>query len=187
MCYMTVSYNASGRTFNDADITPQHEYGLLLGTSPLTRDGRHNFHFANRIKATAELYNKGKIKKIIASGGDYRLKKDGSVRKYGCDEPKAMQDSLAKYGISAEDVILDYDGTRTLKSIVNAKDEYGIDSCILISQKYHNERALYLADYYGLNAVGYNAAPTPVFRNRVKNEVREIFARVKLFIDLFFS
>lgn len=98
-----------------------------------------------------------------------------------------MRDSLVKYGVPNEAISLDYDGTRTLNSIVKAKEVYGIDSCVIISQQYQNERAIYMADRYGLKAVGYNAAPSHNLKNRIKNKARELFARVKIFIDLLFG
>ena len=186
-CYGIVYLNASGRTYDNVDDVPAHEYGLLLATSPITPQGAHNFYFDNRIKATVELYRAGKIKKIIASGGNYSMDENGEFTKYGCDEPRAIRDSLMAKGIPSDAIILDYDGTRTIKSIVKAKDVYHLDSVILISQKYHNERTIWQADHYGLKAVGYNAAPSHIRRNRIKNTVREFFARVKLFIDLWFG
>ena len=178
LCYGLVSWNASGRTYEDVDDIPHNKYALLLATSPITRSGAHNFYFDNRIKSTEELYKAGKIDFIIASGGDYT--KD---HKFGCDEPAAIRDSLVARGIPEEKIILDYDGTRTLNSIVKAKQVYGVDSVTLISQKYHNERAIYLSDKNGIYAIGYNASPSHIRRNRIKNTVREIFARPKMFID----
>ena len=179
-CYWAVSSNAKGRTFDSVDEIPSREYGLLLATSPITPRGAHNFYFDNRIKSAVELYDVGKVKKIIASGGDYTGQHNGN----GCDEPRAIRDSLVAKGVPSEVIILDYDGQRTIKSISNVRDKYRIDSVTLISQKYHNERAIYQSDHLGVNAIGYNAAPSPIRRNRIKNTVRELFARVKLFIDL---
>lgn len=186
-CYLSVDYNAHGRVFDDVDAVPGHEYGLLLGTSPITPQGAHNFYFDNRIKATVELYKAGKIKKIIASGGNYWYDENGNPRENGCNELRSMQDSLIKYGVPRESITLDNDGTRTLNSIVKAKEVYGIDSCVIISQQYHNERAIKQADHYGLKAVGYNAAPSHIRRNRIKNQARELLARVKLYLDLWFG
>ena len=177
--YGIVSWNASGRTYDDVNEIPHNKVGLLLATSPITPGGAHNYYFENRIKSTDELYKAGKIDYIIASGGDYT-----KGHKFGCDEPQAIKDSLVTRGIPEDKIILDYDGTRTLNSIVKAKYGYSWDSVTLISQKYHNERAIYLADKYGLHAIGFNAEPSPIRRNRIKNTVREIFARPKMFIDL---
>ena len=179
IAYGIVSWNASGRTYDNVNEIPNNKVGLLLATSPITPGGAHNYYFENRIKAAEDLYKTGKVNYIIASGGDYT--KD---HRFGCDEPKAIKDSLVGKGIPEDRIMLDYDGTRTLNSIVKAKEIYRLDSVTLISQKYHNERAIYLADKNGLYAIGYNAESSPIRRNRVKNTLREIFARPKMFIDL---
>lgn len=182
VCHCIVVSNASGKTYDDVEKVPHNKVGLLLATSPITPGGDHNFYFDNRIKAADELYKAGKIDFIIASGGDYT-----QTQKNGCDEPAAIRDSLTARGIPENRIILDYEGTRTLNSIAKAKEIYGLDSLVLISQKYHNERAIYLADKYDLHAVGYNAEPSPVRRNRIKNTLREYLARVKMFVDFSFG
>lgn len=181
-CHLSVVRNASGRTYDSMDSIPHNRVGLLLATSPITPGGVRNFYFDNRIKAAEDLLKAGKVDFIIASGGDYT--KD---HKFGCDEPAAIRDSLVARGIFEERIILDYEGTRTLNSIVKAKEVYGLDDITVISQKYHNERAIYLADKYGLHAIGYNAKPSHIRQNRIKNTIREYFARPKMFIDLIFG
>jgi len=181
-CHSIVVGNASGRTYDEVDAISHNRYGLLLATSPITPGGAHNFYFDNRIKAADELYKAGKIDYIIASGSDYTKE-----QKNGCDEPAAIRDSLVSRGIPTERIILDYEGLRTINSIVKAKETYGLDSVTLISQEYHNERAIYLADHYNLHAIGYNSAPSPIFRNRIKNTLREYLARPKMFLDLAFG
>ena len=161
-CYLLVS-----------DI-PFNEVGLLLGTSPVTSNGEHNYYFDERIKATATLYHNGKIKRIIASGGDYS-------NNGGCNELIAMRDSLIKQEVPDSLISLDYQGTRTLHSITKLKD---LGSITIISQKYHNERAIYLAEHYGLQAVAYNAAMPNIAKKKIRNISREFLARVKLFIYL---
>lgn len=69
--YYVVVWNAIGQTFESVDSVPRNKAGLLLGTSPITPQGAHNFYFDNRITAAEELYKSGKIEFIIASGGDY--------------------------------------------------------------------------------------------------------------------
>lgn len=178
-CNFIVVGNASGRTYDCVDSIPHNRYGLLLATSPITPGGAHNFYFDNRIKAADDLYKAGKIDYIIASGGDYT-----NEHKNGCDEPAAIRDSLVARGIPIDRIILDYEGLRTLNSVVKAKEVYGLDSVTLISQKYHNERAMYLADHYNLHAIGYNASPSHIRRNRIKNTLREYLARPKMFLDI---
>lgn len=177
-CQLTVVRNASGRTFDCVDSIPHNHVGLLLATSPVTSGGARNLYFDNRIQSAVELYNAGKIDLIIASGGDYT-----HTQANGCNEPVAIRDSLIKYGVPHYCIVLDYEGTRTLNSISKLKVSYDIDSVILISQKYHNERAIYIADKYGITAIGYNAKPSPIKRNRIKNTIRELLARPKMFLD----
>lgn len=172
-CYLFVSTNARGKTFDDVQHIPYNEIGLLLGTSPITSKGEHNYYFDERIEAAATLYHSGKIKRIVASGGDYS-------RNGGCNELIAMRDSLIKLGVPDNSISLDYQGTRTLHSIVKLKD---MGSITIISQKYHNERAIYIAEHYGLQAVAYNAAMPNITKKKMRNISREFLARVKLFID----
>ncbi len=180
--YAVVSINAHGRTYDDVKDIPSFEYGLLLGTSPITPQGAHNYYFDNRIKAAAELYEAGKVEKIIASGGDY-----SGEQTNGCNELEAMRDSLVAHGVPARYIYLDYDGLRTINSIAKAKGEIDQKSCVIISQEYHNQRALWLADHFELNAVAYNAAPSHILQKRIKNIAREFLARPKMLLDLCFG
>lgn len=177
--YFIVVWNATGRTYDKVEDVPHNKVGLLLATSPITPSGAHNFYFDNRLKATEEMYKAGKIDFIIASGGDYT-----QTQKNGCDEPHAILDSLVAHNIPADRIILDYDGTRTFNSIAKAVEVYDLDSLTLISQKYHNERAIYIADSYGIYAIGYNAEPSPIRCSRIKNSLREFMARPKMLLDI---
>ena len=181
-CYTIVECKAWDKTFDNVMDIPHRKVGLLLGTSPRTPQNEPNFYYINRITATADLYKAGKINRIIASGGDYSQRAGG-----GYNELVAMRDSLIAHGIPDSVIILDYDGTRTLNSIVKVKEVYGEDCITLISQKYHNERAIYLATQQGIDAIGYNAKPSHILTKRIKNEGREFLARVKLFIDMLFG
>ncbi|MDY4185431.1 MAG: ElyC/SanA/YdcF family protein [Sodaliphilus sp.] len=137
MCDIFVAWNASGKTYEDVDSIPHRKVGLILGTSPIsTWTGRRNYYFDHRIKAGADLYKAGKVDWLVVSGGDYRNTENGY------DEPVAMRDSLMKQGVDSTRIILDYDGTRTLNSIAKMRDVYCQDSITIISQEYHNERAL---------------------------------------------
>lgn len=178
LCEILVAHNASGKTYNDVNIVPHRKVGLLLGTAPISRwDGRKNQYFDNRIIAGAELYKAGKVDWLVVSGGDYRSTN-------GYDEPATMCDSLMRQGVDSARIILDYDGTRTLNSIAKIRDVYCQDSIIIISQEYHNERALYQAKHLGIDAIGFNAK-TPARRaSWLRNRGREVLARVKLFIDI---
>lgn len=177
VCNVVVMVASNGRCYDEVADIPQNEYGLLLGTSPITRQGGHNYYFDTRIRAAAELYHAHRINRIIASGGDY-------TGNGGYDEPIAMRDSLVGRNVPDSAIVLDYQGLRTLNSIERAKNDFGLDSITLISQSYHNGRALLLAKHCGINAVAYNADTPPSIRKKIKNFSRECLARVKMFIDL---
>ena len=180
-CNVGVMWNAKGRTFEDISNAPTTLSALVLGTSPITPRGIHNGSFDNRIKAASELYKAGKVKKLIVSGGDYK-----AIEKYGCDEPKAMRNSLIANGVKPEDIFMDYEGTTTLRSLAKLKSYYGYsDTITIISQGYHNQRALAMADRLGLPAVAFDADVPPSRLYKVKNYARESLARVKMLYSLF--
>lgn len=179
LCDVTVSRNASDKTYDNVDSIPHCKVGLILGTSPIsTWNGRRNYYFDHRIKAGAKLYKAGKVDWLVVSGGDYRNTENGY------DEPVAMRDSLIKQGVDSARIVLDYDGTRTINSIAKMRDVYCQYSIVIISQKYHNERALYQAKHLGIDAIGFNAKTPGRRTSWWRNRGREVLARVKLFIDI---
>ena len=183
VCNQLVISNADDRLFDKVESVPDgYPVGLLLGTTPQTRIGhRRNMFYESRIHATASLYHAGKIQKVLISGDDNSLD--------GINEVECMRDSLLERDISPRDIILDGKGYRTILSVRNAYHDYGCRKLIVISQKFHNERALYLADNLGLGfdqVIGFNAK-SPHSLMSQKTYVREWFARVKMFIDLFIN
>lgn len=179
VCDRLVANEAKGKTFDDVADIPHRKVGVILGTSPVSSwNGRRNLYFDRRIKAGADLYKAGKVDWIVVSGGDYRNSENGY------DEPVAMRDSLIKQGVDSARIVLDYDGTRTLNSIAKLRDIYRQDSVTLISQEYHNERALYQARHLGINAIAFNASTPGKRTSWWRNRGREVLARVKLFADI---
>ena len=179
ICNQIVVNNARGKAFSDIDSIKYNKVGLLLGTTPQARIGRiKNYFFIYRIDAAEELYKAGKIEKILISGDENSLD--------GINEPECMRDSLVARGVPASDIILDGKGYRTICSVFNANKVYGLKSFTIISQKFHNERALYQAEHLGLdveNLQAYNAK-MPQSRRAYITTIREYFARVKMFWDL---
>lgn len=182
ICNQMVVNNAEGKVFSDIDSIKYNKVGLLLGTTPQARIGRiTNYFFIYRIDAAEQLYKAGKIKKILISGDENSLD--------GINEPECMRDSLVARGVPASAIILDGKGYRTICSVVNANKVYGLKSFTIISQKFHNERAIYQAEHLGLdvkNLQAYNAK-MPKSRRAFLTTIREYFARVKMFIDLWFT
>lgn len=173
----TIEVSARGKTFTNPANTPKNKVGLVLGTSRMLVKGGVNPYYANRIKATIELYKAGKIEFILVSG-------DNGTIYY--NEPTTIKKDLIKGGIPDEKIFLDYAGFRTLDSMVRAKYIFGLDSVTVISQKFHNERAIYLAEKKGLKAIGFNAEGI-TGKQGIKVQFREYFARVKVFLDLLFN
>lgn len=166
-----------GKTYNKIENVKKNKVGLVLGTSKTLKNGRLNLYFKYRIEAVIKLYNSNKIEFILISG-------DNSSENY--DEPTDFKQELIKSGIPENIIYLDYAGFRTLDSVIRAKEIFGINNVTIISQKFHNERAVFLAEKNGITAIGYNAKDVKG-KNGIKTKVREYFARTKVFIDLFFG
>lgn len=179
VCDRIIVSNTQGKVFSELDSIAPTEWGLLLGTTPQTRIGRRqNMFFTYRIEAAEQLYKAGKIKRVLISGDANSLD--------GVNEVACMRDSLVTRGVSADDIVLDGKGYRTLDSVIRAVKVYGIHSFVVISQQFHNERTVYLAEHLGLDierVVGYNAADATSGTSFL-TYIREYFARVKVFIDL---
>lgn len=179
VCNQIVVNNAEEKVFSDIDSIKYNKFGLLLGTTPQARIGRiTNAFFTYRIDAAEQLYKARKIEQILISGDDNSLD--------GVNETECMRDSLVARGVPANAIILDGKGYRTICSVVNASKVYGLKSFTIISQKFHNERAIYLAEHLGLdveNIQAYNAK-NPKSRRAYLTTIREYFARVKMFMDL---
>lgn len=175
-CYSIVKFSVAERIYNKAEDIPYNKVALLLGTAPVTPYGGHNRYFDYRIDATASLYKSGKISYILVSGDNH---------KKGYDEPTWMKEALMKQGVPENAIILDYAGFRTLDSVVRSKEIFGQEKITIISQEFHNERAVYLAEHYGIDAVAFNAKDVELLRKKLKIAIfREALSRVKMFIDI---
>lgn len=159
--------------FNVIDIK-KNKVGLVLGTSKLLQNGHINLYFKYRIDATVELHKNQKIDFVLISG-------DNGNKNY--DEPTDFKDELIKLGIPEDKIFLDYAGFRTLDSVVRAKAIFSQENITIISQQFHNERAIYLAKQHGINAIGFNAKDVSG-RYGIKVKAREYLARTKVFIDI---
>ena len=150
VCDTVVSRYAEGRVYSNVDAIRSCEVGLLLGTTPQTRIGsRPNMFFKYRIDAAEALYKARKVRYILISGDDDSLD--------GVNEVQCMKDALVARGVPEHAIILDGKGLRTLDSVVRANKIFGLNTFIIISQRFHNERALYLADHLGLEVEGVQA------------------------------
>ena len=174
MSHKKVSWYAAPYIYSDVRNIADHKAALLLGTSRYLSNGYPNLYFQNRINAAVELFKTGKVKFIIASG-------DNSRKEYS--EPDDMKQALIEKGIPDSAIVLDYAGFRTFDSIIRGKEIFSQSSFIIISQPFHNERAIYIARHNGINAVGFNAKDV-TGRFGFKTNAREVLARVKLMLDV---
>lgn len=160
--------------YRDLNKIPYNKVGLLLGTSKFLKSGQPNQYFKNRIKATVELFKAHKIDIIVISG-------DNSRKDY--NEPLDMKNELISMGIPESKIYLDYAGFRTYDSVIRMLKIFGQSKFTIISQDFHNRRAIYIAREMNLNAIGFNAKDVNAYYG-LKTQFREKFARVKVFIDL---
>lgn len=156
---------------------PPTKTALLLGTGKNLSNGMPNAYFYNRIQAATDLYKSGKIQYIIVSG-------DNSTKDY--NEPEDMQLALVQNGVPQNRIYLDHAGFRTLDSVIRAKEIFGQIKVVIVSQKFHNERAVFLARKNGMEAFGYNAPDVNKYAG-LKTNLREYLAKAKVYWDLIFG
>lgn len=171
---LLVIYGSSAHLFDLPEELSWHEAALVLGTSHRVRDGGPNPFFHYRMATAASLYHQGKVGVLLLSG-------DHSTPWY--NEPEQMRIHLKALGVPEDAIILDPAGLRTYDSVLRCKEVYGFDRFVVVSQAFHNQRAVFIARYLGLEAVGLNA-PDPDKNTGSSIHTREWFARVILFRDL---
>ncbi|MCP9768780.1 vancomycin high temperature exclusion protein [Lacihabitans sp. LS3-19] len=176
-CNYTISSNSKNKTFYKVSEIPSSKTGLLLGTSKFLANGYINPYYTYRINAAADLMQAKKIKFLIISG-------DNSQKNY--NEPEMMKQDLVVLGIDSTKLYLDFAGFRTFDSVIRAKEIFGQDSLTIISQAWHNERDIFIAEKEGLKAIGYNAKDVNQ-KQGLKTQIREKLARVKVYFDYLFN
>jgi len=171
---ITITKSGDKFCYSSVDSIPHNHCGMVLGTSKYLWNGRRNLYYTNRIKAAVELYNHNKIDFIIVSG-------DNRNKNY--NEPITMYNDLIAAGIPHRKIIFDYAGFRTLDSVVRGKEVFGQDKFTIISQSFHNQRAIYIARKKGIEAIAYNAGGvTGKLAFRV--QLREVAARMLVIFDM---
>lgn len=166
--------NEAKNTYNSVQKIPSNNTCLVLGTSKYVKRGYLNKYYTYRLDAAERLYKQGKVKFIIVSG-------DNGSKHY--DEPTNMKNDLVARGIPSKKIYIDYAGFRTLDSVVRSKKIFGQNSITIVSQQFHNERAIFIAKRNGIKAIGYNAKGVSKLYG-LKTMLREKLARVKVLIDV---
>ena len=148
---------------------------MVLGVSSKLADGSKNLFFESRMNAAAKLFKAGKVDKLLVSG---------SRAEPYYDEATTMTAALMERGVPPSKIDQDNAGHRTLDSMIRAREVYNLDTFTIISQPFHNHRALYIAHERGIPAIAYNAEPITGFDNVIP-QIREHGARVLMMLDLY--
>ena len=164
-----------GQIYFSIHALPANDVGLVLGTSKFVRTGKENLFFRYRMEATARLWKEGKVKYLILSGNN-----DSEYY----NEPADMQQALVRLGIPASVMTLDYAGYRTFDSVVRCKDVFNQEKITIISQNFHNARALYIGNHEGIDAVAFAAQDVPDGYS-LRTLIREYLARPYALLDVY--
>ena len=172
---VTAVWASRGKLFENVKDLPRAKVGLVFGTTDRYK-GRENRYFRYRIDAAVKVWKAGKVETLIVSG-------DNRSKYY--NEPQKMKNALVEEGVPGSRIVCDYAGLRTLDSVVRAKKIFGADKILVISQRFQNERAIYLAQANGIEAFGFNAEDVEL-QAGYKTKIREVGARVKMWLDVNF-
>ncbi|CAM3611434.1 outer membrane permeability protein SanA [Rahnella bruchi] len=168
-----ISLRTQPYIYDEVQTLPHRQVGVVLGTAKYYRTGVINQYYLYRIQGAINAYNSGKVKYLLLSG-------DNALQSY--NEPSTMRRDLIAAGIPASDIVLDYAGFRTLDSIVRTRKVFDTNDFIIITQRFHCERALFIALHMGIQAQCF-AVPSP--KNMLSVRSREIFARLGALTDLY--
>lgn len=173
--YLYFECYAWGKLNRQEDNIQSSQVGIVLGCTPFVNRGQANPFFTHRIQAAYELYKEGKVQYLLLSG-------DNRTRYY--NEPAAMRDALIRKGVPENRLVLDYAGLRTLDSVARANLVWGLEEAIVISQRFHNVRAITIGESFGIRLEGYCAKEVD-FIFGIKTYIREILARCMAFADIY--
>lgn len=175
LSYYGIALYSSPKCYTNIKDIPKRDIAILLGTSRLLNSGYKNQYFYFRTRACIKLFESGKVKHILISGDNGRT---------GYNEPEEMMNELIKGGVPREKITLDFAGFRTLDSVIRARKIFGVTSAVFVSQEFHNQRAIFLSRFKGIDALGFNAKD--VSKNYgLRTQIREYFARSKAILDIF--
>ena len=167
---------AASNLYGSIETVPAKKAALVLGTSKYMVGGGKNYFYTYRIRAAAALFRAGKVKAIVVSG-------DNSTKYY--NETTKMKQDLIQAGVPGQYITLDPLGVRTLDSVVRAEAIFDLKDYIIVSQKFHLERALFLAKAKGQKAIGFMAKELPGTAAAYRMKAREYLARAKAFLDVY--
>ena len=160
------------------DAPPEHLDCILVLGCGVDAQGRPKPMLHDRMTVAVELYEKGWADKLLLSG-------DNSGPAY--NEVGAMEAFALDHGVPADALLLDNEGFNTDASIRRARDMFGMEQVVIVTQEYHLFRALFLAESYGLEASGVSATLRTYGPKQVQWSLREVLARDKDFARMVFG
>ncbi|WP_413110207.1 vancomycin high temperature exclusion protein [Thaumasiovibrio sp. DFM-14] len=169
-----ISFRYRHDVYDNINDIPERRIGMVLGTSKYI--GRTlNWFYQHRIDSALALYKAGKVHTLLLSG-------DNAHRSY--NEPWTMKRDFLKADIPEKDIVLDYAGFRTLDSVVRANKIFEANELVIITQRFHCERALFIAEHYDIDAICF-VAPMPGGYAGFKIRLREVLARANALLDVY--
>lgn len=175
--YMVRSQEHKIYSFDEADkIEGDYDCIIVLGAG-VRPDNTVSDILRDRLETGIAVYEKGAAPKILMSGDHGRI---------NYDEVNVMKDYAVDRGIDSENIFMDHAGFSTYETMYRARDVFMVKKAIIITQKYHMYRALYIADKMGIDAVGVNS-DLHTYRGQFYMEAREVLARVKDFMTVIFN
>ncbi len=174
-CNLWIVLSTRSRVHDSVAEIEAREIGVVLGTSKKSGPGTPNRHFENRMAAAAALHAGGKVERLLVSG--YR---DSEYY----DETRDMIEALKELGVPASSILADDRGARTLDSMLRVKGIFGFGRVVIVSDDFHVNRALFIADRCGLDAIALRSEAVDYGDSR-RVRLRECLARVKAVLDLY--
>lgn len=174
--YLVIKWSAAPYLYGDPEMIPPQRIALILGTARYVHGGEINLYFRYRMDAAEALYRSRRIRHFIVSGAD----KHGGKG----DQAEAMKTALMKRGIPSEMILVDDRGYRTWDSLWICRERFKCLDPVVVSQRFHLERAIFIARNQGMTALGFNAKKVKG-RSAFRMVLRECLARVKCLLDCF--
>lgn len=171
-----VAARTYGYRYNDTASVPRERVAIVFGAG-VRPDGRLTRMLSDRVSAAIELYQQGRVEKLLMTG-------DNSSATY--DEVTAMQNYALARGVPADDIRLDYAGFSTYESCYRAQAIFGVERAVLVTQRFHLARAVYTCRTLGVTAVGLGTQDWGAYRESllVRYTVRESLATLKALWEL---
>lgn len=168
--------NAQGRVYSDAKDIPHHRVALVFGAG--VRNGLPTPMLYDRVASAVSLYQAGVVDKLLMSGDN---------RYIDYNEPAVMRRTATQLGVPDRDIVMDYAGRSTYDTCYRARDIFGLNDAVLVTQRFHLDRALLACDALGVSAVGFAADRQAYPVSLFWSTLREVPATLNAFLELYIT